>query len=390
MRTLPDSPSLDHLRQQAKDVLRQLRAVRPGAALSDAQTAVAEQYGYRTWPELKAEVERRCSSIRTADIGHAAAVAGAFALGTAQGPLVALERQWAGQAWALTTDRGRWLARQLFDWFDASAVEAEVLLAETAALAGIRTPRPFRTPRGGVIEELGGSRWRVYEFLPAGPEPSIPADPRHAVAAGRLLGKVHGFGLPAPEPVQPWLTEVRPESGWWNLQAVCASRGMPWADRLAEVIPGIVDVSKIIEPVDAAADVVLSACHYAPNAFRVAGPDDLVMTGWDHAGSIPRRWDLGGTLATWSGGAGGEVHPSAAKALLAGYTEEATAPEPLDLGIFSAALAASMNWLTSRIRIAINPAEAAEEREIAGRAVPTLLAQPPSRDHLRAILDAIR
>ena len=390
MRTLPDSPSLDHLRQQAKDLLPHLRAVHPGAALSDAQTAVAEQYGYRTWTALKAEVERRCSSTRTTDIGHAAAVAGAFGLGTAQGPLVASERQWAGQAWMLTTDRGRWVARQLFDWFDDRRVEAEVLLAETAATAGIRTPRTVRSPAGAVIEELEGSRWRVFEFLPAGPEPSTPANPRHAAAAGRILGKVHGFGLPAPEPVQPWLTEVRPESGWWNLHAVCASRGMPWADRLAEVIPGIVDVSRTVEPVDAAADVVLSACHYAPNAFRVAGRDDLVVTGWDHAGSIPRRWDLGGTLAGWSGGAGGEVHASAAKALLAGYAEEATVPEPVDLGIFSAALAASMNWLTSRIRIAINPAEAAEEREIAGRAVPTLLVHPPSRDHLEAILEAIR
>ena len=37
MKTLPDSPSLDHLRQQAKDLLPQLRTVRPGASLSDAQ-----------------------------------------------------------------------------------------------------------------------------------------------------------------------------------------------------------------------------------------------------------------------------------------------------------------------------------------------------------------
>jgi len=97
MRTLPDSPSLDHLRQQAKDLLQHLRAVRSGATLSDAQTAVAEQYGYRTWPELKTEVERRSASVRTADGQLAAAVADAFGLGAAQGPLVAHERQWAGQ-----------------------------------------------------------------------------------------------------------------------------------------------------------------------------------------------------------------------------------------------------------------------------------------------------
>jgi len=79
---------------------------------------------------------------------------------------------------------------------------------------------------------------------------------------------------------------------------------MRWADRLAEVIPPIVDVSTIIEPVDPGAQLVLSACHYAPNAFRVAGADELVVTGWDHAGSIPPRWDLGGMLAGLSGGTG--------------------------------------------------------------------------------------
>ncbi|MGH9224876.1 MAG: glyoxalase superfamily protein, partial [Acidimicrobiales bacterium] len=129
MRTLPDSPNLEHLRQQAKDLLAQLRAVQPGATLSDAQTAVAEQYGYRTWPDLKAEVDRRCAAVPTVDASAASAVAAAYGLGTAAGPLVAHERQWAGQAWVLTTDRGRWLARQLFDWFDDGTVEAEVLLA---------------------------------------------------------------------------------------------------------------------------------------------------------------------------------------------------------------------------------------------------------------------
>jgi hypothetical protein len=388
MKTLPDSPSLDHLRRQAKDVLQQLRAVRPGASLSDAQTAVAEQYGYRTWPDLKAEVERRCASVRTADGGFVAAVAEAFALGTPTGPLVAQERQWAGHAWLLTTNKGRWVARQLFGWFDEGAVDSEVLLAETAVAAGIRTPRPVRTAGGAVVATVSGDRWRVFEFLTMGPEPSTPANPRHAAAAGRILGKVHQFGLPAPEPVQPWLTSVLPESSWWKLHELCAARGMPWADRLAEVIPGIVDSTRIIEPVDPAEPVVLSACHYAPNAFRVAGPDDLVVTGWDHAGSIRPRWDLGGTLSGWSGGAAEEVNGATVRALLSGYAEEATVPEPLDLGIFSAALSASLNWLVSRIRIAINPSEPAEEREIAGRAVPWLLAHPPSRDRFEAILHA--
>lgn len=62
MKTLPDSPSLDHLRQQAKDLVTQMRVLRPDATLSEAQTVVAEQHGFRIWPDLKAEVDRRCAT----------------------------------------------------------------------------------------------------------------------------------------------------------------------------------------------------------------------------------------------------------------------------------------------------------------------------------------
>lgn len=163
---------------------------------------------------------------------------------------------------------------------------------------------------------------------------------------------------------------------------------MPWADRLAQVIPAILDVLPLIEPAEAAGDIVLSGCHYAPNAFRIAGTDDLVITGFDHAGSIPVRWDLGGTLAGWSGGAEGTVNRPAVRALLAGYGERRAVPQPLDLGIFSAALCGALNWLVSRIRIAIDTNEDAESREVAARAVPTLLAMPPSRQRFEAILEA--
>jgi hypothetical protein len=49
---LPDSPSLDYLRRQPKDMLVGMRETRPSASLADAQAALARKYGFRTWPEL--------------------------------------------------------------------------------------------------------------------------------------------------------------------------------------------------------------------------------------------------------------------------------------------------------------------------------------------------
>ena len=386
MKTLPDSPSLDHLRQQGKDLLVQLRRLRPDATLAEAQRLVAGQYGFRTWPELKAEVARRSAAGPTAEKGTEAMVAAAFDLGAPRGPLVAVERQWAGQAWSLETDRGRWLARRLFDWFDESALEAEVLLAESAAAMGIKTLRPVRSKTGAVVETVEGFRWRVYDLPALGPEPSVPADPRHAAAAGRIVARVHNLRLPAPQPVQQWLTFARSEEQWWGLHAAAESAGKPWAATLAEVIPAIVEVSGIVEP-PAEGGAVLSACHFAPNTFRVVGGDDLAVVSWEHAGAMPPRWDLGGTLAAWSEGVLDQVNAPAAKAVLAGYGEEAEIPRPLDLGMFSAMVCGGLNWLASRIKIALTGCDG-ERREQAERAVPWLLERPPSLAQLRAVLDA--
>jgi hypothetical protein len=70
MPELPERPDLDQLRRQARELLRaaakgepaavpRLRAVSERVTLSAAQLAVAREYGYPSWPALKAEAERR-------------------------------------------------------------------------------------------------------------------------------------------------------------------------------------------------------------------------------------------------------------------------------------------------------------------------------------------
>jgi hypothetical protein len=388
MKTLPDSPNLEHLRQQAKDLLPQLRTMRQGASLSDAQALVAEQYGFRTWPDLKAEVERRTAATGPieADGSKAQDVAAAFDLGAPAGPMQPLTRQWAGQAWALTTDRGRWLTRRLFDWHDEAGVDTEVALAEAAVRAGITTLEPVRSEAGAIIERLGEERWRVYTLPPLGPDPTLPADPRHAAAAGRILGTLHALRLAPPGPVVPWISQVRPESHWRELQRAAVQQGMAWADRLGEAIPDVMDAYAVVEALDRAGEVVFSACHYA---FATMGPDDLAVTTWEHAGATPVRWEFGSLLAGWSGGVRDAVNLPAASAFIAGYAEAAgDVPHPLTLGIFTSAVCANHSWLFTRIRLSLCAADA-DRRAVAAREVPWLLEHLPSRAQFEAVLDAI-
>src|SRR5215472_11780491 len=73
MSALPGRPDLGQLRRQARELaraaaakdeaaLRRIRAVSQKQTLSAAQLAIARQYGFPSWPKLRAEVLRRQAS----------------------------------------------------------------------------------------------------------------------------------------------------------------------------------------------------------------------------------------------------------------------------------------------------------------------------------------
>ena len=67
-RQLPARPSLEHLKKQAKELLDERRQANPSEQLADAQHALARDYGFSSWPKLKAHVES-LTSVRSPFIG---------------------------------------------------------------------------------------------------------------------------------------------------------------------------------------------------------------------------------------------------------------------------------------------------------------------------------
>ena len=57
-RTLPERPSLEHLKNEAKQRLKSLRQQNPQAKLAAVQLALAREYGFASWRQLKAHVDR--------------------------------------------------------------------------------------------------------------------------------------------------------------------------------------------------------------------------------------------------------------------------------------------------------------------------------------------
>jgi ATP-dependent Clp protease ATP-binding subunit ClpC len=56
-RELPLHANIEHLKKQAKERLRELRTSTPQAKLTDAQHDVAREYGFVSWPKLRAHIE---------------------------------------------------------------------------------------------------------------------------------------------------------------------------------------------------------------------------------------------------------------------------------------------------------------------------------------------
>lgn len=56
-RSLPDRPNLEFLKKEAKHLLDDLRRSNASAQLADAQFALSRDYGFDSWPKLKAHVE---------------------------------------------------------------------------------------------------------------------------------------------------------------------------------------------------------------------------------------------------------------------------------------------------------------------------------------------
>ena len=67
-RNLPPHPNLEHLKKQAKDLLHELKQENPVLKLADAQHALAHEYGFASWPKLKAYVEAQAGEVASTQL----------------------------------------------------------------------------------------------------------------------------------------------------------------------------------------------------------------------------------------------------------------------------------------------------------------------------------
>lgn len=288
MKGLPETPSFDFLRQEAKDLLLAIRETEPEATLSMAQRALAQRYGFASWVDLKAEVERRRNAGPKVAPDVGALLADRFGLGRPAGPLGSVQWSPIGERWTLDTDQGRFMARTVLDYISQESAEISFRLRRAAVAAGVRAPEPVRNSDGCLIEEIDGVKWCVDQWIDVGPTPNVPASERIATNVGRTLARLHGTRLPAVGPITPWLTSRRTPEQWSGVLDAVRASGAEWASLLDDALPRILELSAICvdEPDD---DPQLCVNDLGPASVRLVRDDDTPSSiGTSRARTPPR------------------------------------------------------------------------------------------------------
>ncbi|WP_427884817.1 hypothetical protein ACQHIV_21785 [Kribbella sp. GL6] len=365
MRLLPDRPSIEFLRKEAKDLLAVLRESEPGTSLAEAQRVLAGEYGERDWPALKTEVERRVADTPAAPAGLADELAEAFGLGKVTAPARPVTFTAMGRCWDITTDRGRWLAVTVYHWITNEQAEVGARLRDAATAAGLTAPVPVRSPQGRLIESVRGESWRVHEWLEVGPSPVLPVSADLARRAGAVFGTLHGLAIPSEEPIQWYLTHRRSPDEWQELLGRARAADKPWAGRLDALLPTVWELQEI--ELEAPDQLMLCNRNLIPTHVRQGRDGEFVAMEWDFAGSLTPELELGAALTQWV--LRPDLNVQGLRAFRDGYGGVREWPR-LEMGSFAVAISGWLNWAYNAFCEAIDPKDADHavfaEREAVG------------------------
>lgn len=385
MRMLADNPSMEFLRREAKDLLVTLKESDEKATLADAQRSIADMYGFRTWSDLKAEVDRRREALPKPPAGLAVGIAESFGLGDVRG-VAPIRYEYMGRRWCLETKRGRYTVSPVFDWIDDRQAEIAVDLQERARKAGVLSPVPVRTPDGGLVRRVLDQNWRVDEWMDLGPTPVRPVHSSVARRVGEVLAAVHEVAPETDRPIQgPWVADPPGEEAWAEMLKGAEAANKPWASEFAALSRTVGELSRA-RAKPPTEGVIISNCDLVPEAVRLGPGGQPVVVHWDFAGPMTPEWELGSALLQWA--LYSALNVEAGRALMDGYRTRSGGAPLLSLTSFSTAITGWLTWTFNQACEAIEP-ETPEKAKFAERALRESLDDPLTVDALRSFLEAL-
>jgi Ser/Thr protein kinase RdoA (MazF antagonist) len=211
----------------------------------------------------------------------AQSVADAFALGRAESLSEPVARGELGQVRRLVTDLGTWAVKETLEGVDDDEVDA----AERSGAfhlacweAGIPTPEPRRSAGGSLTAEVDGELLRAYGWVDL-ESPDTGLDP---VEVGTLVAALHAVRRPGSGVVHEWFEAPLGRREWRAVLTASRRAGAPYADRLAEVVPGLLEVESLLTPMER-----VQTCHldlWSDNVRRRTSDGAACVIDFDNAG----------------------------------------------------------------------------------------------------------
>jgi len=207
-------------------------------------------------------------------------VADAFGLGRATSLSEPVARGEIGEVRRLETERGSYAVKQAFDPLTADEVaelESAGVFHRTCWDAGVPTPEPMAGTHGGVVAELGGEHVLAYSWVDL-TDPDTGLD--HA-AVGGLLALLHAVPAPPAGTVHEWFEAPIGRREWKGVLKASRAAGAPYVDRLAELVPRLLEVETILTPMSS-----VQTCHldlWSDNLRRTTD-GELCVIDFENAG----------------------------------------------------------------------------------------------------------
>jgi aminoglycoside phosphotransferase (APT) family kinase protein len=191
-----------------------------------------------------------------------------------------------GEIWQLVTDQGRFAVKHTQFAISAADAELEATFQESVRRAGVPVPAVVRAADGSVVADIGGATVRVYEWV------DVMASDRGLDPGelGRLLAAIHAVHVPADRPVDGWYVDPVGVEAWQELVARLRIAAAPFVDRLAALLPAVVEAEGILT-----APRRVQVCHrdlWADNVRRTPG-GGLVVLDWENSGPGDVSGELG-------------------------------------------------------------------------------------------------
>jgi Ser/Thr protein kinase RdoA (MazF antagonist) len=309
-------------------------------------------------------------------------VAIAFGLGTPAGEAQVAARGELGRVWRLTTSRGSWAVKELWDPPTELGARNDVALQLAALDAGIVAPRPQVGPDGNVlatVRALDGSprTVRVYAWVDLterSPGPTV---------AGSILGRLHGLGFAADEPPHPWYEAPVGEPRWRELAGEATRSGVPWAGALAALVPELVALEALLGVTPGASRL---RCHrdFCPDNVLVGGDGRPVVIDWENAGSCPTDGELAMAALDFGG-----TDDRGAVDFVAGYAAAGGPGAIRNATAFATSIAVQGHLLEFYGRRRLAAAATAEDRERSDWRMATILARPITHERIDRLISSL-